>query len=330
MLPSPHAAGVARRSSALVLLVGVILLTGLGAAVLPLPRVALAASATAASDAYLLAGPGEEFDILTVIPTAAPVSVDGDAVNGFVPVTYNGTAGWASTNYLLISSDEVAPPAPVDAAPVDAVPVDPAPADPAPVDSGLSGSATTTDTLNLRAGPSMDDVILLDMPPGAGVTLTGGAANGFLEVTYNGTTGWALGEYLSVGAEPAVAPLPDPLHTTDEVAPASESLSTDAAPGSRPGHGDSSGGGDITQIIYAAADRYDQPRDDMLRVATCESNLDPNAVNAGGGTYGLFQFLPDTFASTPYADGDIFDPYANANAAAWMWSQGRRNEWVCQ
>jgi hypothetical protein len=68
----------------------------------------------------------------------------------------------------------------------------------------------------------------------------------------------------------------------------------------------------------------------MLRVARCESNLVPSAVNQHGGSYGLFQFKPGTWLSTPYADYDIFDPRASANAAAWMWSVGRRREWVCQ
>ena len=74
---------------------------------------------------------------------------------------------------------------------------------------------------------------------------------------------------------------------------------------------------------------YDQSRSDMLRVAECESNLDPYAVNPSG-SYGLFQFIRSTWKSTPFGDKDIFDPEANANAAAWMWSEGRKSEWVCQ
>ena len=57
---------------------------------------------------------------------------------------------------------------------------------------------------------------------------------------------------------------------------------------------------------------------------------DPNAVNPYSQASGLFQFIPGTWATTPYANDNIFDPVANANAAGWMWSVGRRNEWVCQ
>lgn len=86
----------------------------------------------------------------------------------------------------------------------------------------------------------------------------------------------------------------------------------------------------VKRLIRRAADRYEQPRKDMLRVAYCESLFDNCAVNKSGPYYGLFQFLPSTWRSTKYADKDWFDPRYNALAAAWMWDQGRRNEWECQ
>jgi len=99
--------------------------------------------------------------------------------------------------------------------------------------------------------------------------------------------------------------------------------------------GTSTGGGqpaegDIVEIIRDAARAFGQPEEDMVRVGRCESNLDPRAVNQAGPYFGLFQFLRSTWASTPFADQDIFDPSANARAAAWMWQQGRRHEWACQ
>ena len=85
----------------------------------------------------------------------------------------------------------------------------------------------------------------------------------------------------------------------------------------------------IVAIIYEAADRYGQPREYMLRVAMCESNLDSSTVGAFG-ELGIFQFMPSTWETTPYADMDPTDPWAAANATGWMWSVGRRGEWVCQ
>jgi LysM repeat protein len=89
-------------------------------------------------------------------------------------------------------------------------------------------------------------------------------------------------------------------------------------------------GNNIPAIITAAAQRYGQSPAAMIAVAQCESSLNPNAYNGEYGASGLFQFLPSTWATTPYANANIFDPYASANAAAWMWSVGRRGEWVCQ
>ena len=58
--------------------------------------------------------------------------------------------------------------------------------------------------------------------------------------------------------------------------------------------------------------------------------LDLHHVTLVGNDSGLFQFNPNTWLTTPYANEDIFDPRASALAAGWMWSVGRRNEWVCQ
>ena len=68
-----------------------------------------------------------------------------------------------------------------------------------------------------------------------------------------------------------------------------------------------------------------------LRVANCESSYRPGAVNPSSGSEGLFQFMPSTFAATPQgrAGGSIWDATAQAQAAAWMYSQGRQVEWEC-
>jgi hypothetical protein len=87
---------------------------------------------------------------------------------------------------------------------------------------------------------------------------------------------------------------------------------------------------EILGYIAAAARKYDQSKQAMVRVARCESGLDPCAVNRSGPYYGLFQFLKSTWRSTPYGDQDIFDPQAQALAAGWMWEQGRKDEWACK
>jgi len=67
----------------------------------------------------------------------------------------------------------------------------------------------------------------------------------------------------------------------------------------------------------------------LWRRARCESKLNRYAQNASGAS-GLFQFLPSTFNSTPFAAFSIFSPYANALAAGWMMTHGRGGEWSCR
>ena len=56
--------------------------------------------------------------------------------------------------------------------------------------------ATTTTDLNLRSGPGTTFAVVLVMPSGAAVEVVGGPQNGFYQLTYNGATGWASGDYL--------------------------------------------------------------------------------------------------------------------------------------
>jgi hypothetical protein len=86
----------------------------------------------------------------------------------------------------------------------------------------------------------------------------------------------------------------------------------------------------ILRYIRRAARKYGQSRKAMIRVARCESNLDPCAYNRSGPYYGLYQYLKSTWKSTPYHNHDIYDPKAQALATGWMWKQGRKNEWACK
>ena len=87
---------------------------------------------------------------------------------------------------------------------------------------------------------------------------------------------------------------------------------------------------EVLRFIANAAKKYGQSKKAMERVARCESALDPCAVNRSGPYYGLFQFLKSTWKTTPYKNRSIWDPEAQALATAWMWKQGRKNEWACQ
>lgn len=328
-------------------------------------------NAVTSTDLKLRSGPSLADGVLLVMPPGTGVTLTGQSANGFSSVTYNGVAGWAFAAYLTTSG----------AAPIPS----PAPgASPTPpAGTGPTGSATATTDVNLRSGPDVTAPVLFLVPGGSTVTVIGSISNGYSAASYQGIAGWVATEYLTEVVAPAPEPnpptAPGPVktpeagtgtaYTTTELnlrdgpsanqpvlavmpAGAAVSLTGVTEAGfyrviyngqvgwaavdylSVPGAPPTSTGGvsytqdQIVQIIYEAADRYSQSREDMLRVAQCESNLDPNAVNPSG-SYGLFQFIRSTWAGTPYASYDIFDPWANANAAGWMWSVGRANEFIC-
>lgn len=255
-------------------------------------------SATTTTRLNLRSGPSTGDGVITVMPDGATVTLNGRESNGYLSVSYNGTQGWAASQYLSRGgggSDSGSDSDEDD---------DGSSSGTVPVGNTVTGSRTVTTGLNLRTGPGTDYGVIRVMPTGATVEVMGDASAGYLPVRYQGTKGWASGDYLSTGGG--------------------------STAGGNNGGESGNGSDDIVGIIYAAADRYGQPREDMLRVARCESNLNPRARNAASSASGLFQFIPSTWASTPYANYDIFDPWASANAAGWMWANGRRNEWSCQ
>jgi hypothetical protein len=80
----------------------------------------------------------------------------------------------------------------------------------------------------------------------------------------------------------------------------------------------------ITEIIYSAAARHGLSGDYLLSIAECESGLDPAAYNPAG-YHGLFQFDHETWAAS--GSGDIYDPAAQAEAAAALLAAGEASRW---
>ncbi len=148
-------------------------------------QLAPSSTATTTDRLNLRSGPSLGDSVTTVMPAGASVTLSGQAIDGFVFVTWNGEKGWASRDYLRISSP---PPS-------------------------QSTQATTTDRLNLRSGPSLADGVIAVLPRGAKITLAGKAQNGFSAVSWNGRTGWAFTTYLSQEAPP---PTPTTTATTTD------------------------------------------------------------------------------------------------------------------
>lgn len=239
-----------------------LLVSAFSAAFLLPAGIALADDAVAIGDTLILDGPGGQYGILTVAPAGAALSVDGEPVDGYYPVSYDGVGGWTATGLVEIAG-------------------------------GGNGGG------------------------GNGGGNGGGGGGG-----HDGKTReMGNGGVETVSADPVYS---EPVNAAPE---------TSAAPVTGGSYGPGGGGyseQQILDIINEAAMNYGQSPDDMVRVARCESGLDPYAVGGGGTYYGLFQFVPSTFASTPYGQYEITDAWANANAAAWMWSEGKKSSWVCQ
>ncbi|MCC6313841.1 MAG: SH3 domain-containing protein [Thermomicrobiales bacterium] len=260
----------------------------------PGPTETLHGSATVVDNALLLEWPDPSSGLVFSVPAGSTIELLGEQNGRYVKATYMYLYGWIDLGALTDAAtvrDELVPD---DAEEVDVRTPRPG-----------SGVAFTTVDLSLRAGPSATESVLAPVEAGTRVVLTGVMENGFQRVTFGDLVGWIANDYLSLPADPT--PTPNPKQED------------------RPAYSERQ----VIKIIYAAADTYGQDRADMLRVARCESGLDPYAVNPSG-SYGLFQFIRSTWKSTPYGQEDIFDPRANANAASWMWSQGRQAEWICK
>jgi uncharacterized protein YraI len=128
------------------------------------------------SSLNLRSGPSTGHQVLRVMPAGAKLDLSGNQENGFWYVTYQGQAGWAYGDYILVNGG--------------------------PVGHGdgpggpLAGDFVTTTALNLRAEPSLSAKVLKVMPTGVTVFAYDVIASGFRQVSYNGVGGWAWNDYL--------------------------------------------------------------------------------------------------------------------------------------
>lgn len=94
--------------------------------------------------------------------------------------------------------------------------------------------------------------------------------------------------------------------------------------------------GEVRHAIYDSALIYGIPYRILLKIAFCESSLNPLAVN--GPHYGLFQFLPATFhwgarrmrretGITAWTYWDVDDA---AYVAGYLFATGYSRRWACE
>jgi uncharacterized protein YraI len=121
-------------------------------------------------------GPGLNYAVQSVIDEGEQVAITGIVESGFRYVWYAGVAGWVSDDF--ITTDDGTRPASLPDAPT-------------------TGTATTTDNVNLRGGPSTDDNVHMVVPAGTEVETTEFVENGFRYVSVDGTRGWIYDDYLA-------------------------------------------------------------------------------------------------------------------------------------
>ncbi len=125
-------------------------------------------SARTTAAVNLRSGPSTGNSVLRVVSQGASVQISSTVRSGFRYVIHNGLAGWIADQYLAADGSQPG-----------------------------QGTFTTTARLNLRAAPNTGAAVKLVIPSGATVKALAGVANGWREVSYQGTSGWAATSYLN-------------------------------------------------------------------------------------------------------------------------------------
>ena len=86
-----------------------------------------------------------------------------------------------------------------------------------------------------------------------------------------------------------------------------------------------------------AARKYGIDEEYFVKIAKCESSLNPSAVNKNyyenGNPSGLFQHISGYYPARALKYGystDVFDAYSNANVTAAMFKDGQQKLWECK
>ena len=93
--------------------------------------------------------------------------------------------------------------------------------------------------------------------------------------------------------------------------------------------------GGVKHAIYDSALIFGVPYPILLRIARCESGLNPRASYSGH--YGLFQFVPDTFrggaksmrAETGIVAHSYWNPADSSYVAGYLFAIGKAPSWSC-
>lgn len=146
--------------------------------------------------AVLRSGPGSAYEQLAAVPSGSEVLATGNQTGEWIHVEYADFEGWVSMRRISFDSQSGADDQIVAATDVDRT----------PVTYVVIGEAIG---VNIRSEPNAAAELVSGAAVGSQVVGTGNTEGAWIEVTFEGVTGWASGNYL----EP-VTPQSTPATTT--------------------------------------------------------------------------------------------------------------------
>ena len=170
------------------------------------------------SDVNLRTGPGVEYAVVDCLPKGAVVTVNDRSNSKWYNVTYNGTTGYISANYVKVIEETVAVITDEDLGYIDTPAEEPVqveqPVVQNPSGSGKNGTVNAM-YVRFRSGPGSNYSILGEYSSGAKVTVSG-EIDGWSAITVNGVSGYMFSRYITLDGTSATAEAPA------EVTPAEE------------------------------------------------------------------------------------------------------------
>lgn len=146
---------------------------------------------TATAPLNVRAGTSTLTSILGTLKVGETVSITGQQVGGWIPVSYKGYAGYVFATYLSFDSSTDAPATNTGGSEADE------PEDSGSVDDGETGTATAATALNVRSGPGTNHRVISVLRTGESVTTRGADQNGWTPIIYQGQQAWVSTQYLS-------------------------------------------------------------------------------------------------------------------------------------
>ena len=175
-------------------------------------------TATATEVVNVRSGASTLTPVLGVLRVGESIGVTGQANGGWVPVNYNGHAGYVYAAYLSFDSSTTTPPVSTPTEEPSAGSTE-KPSD----GSTVTGSGTAKTALNVRSGPSANDRVIHILAAGERIDVRGEAQDGWVPVIWNGQDGWVASQYLTLNSQTTPETTPETEAPSDPETPASGS-----------------------------------------------------------------------------------------------------------